>query len=561
MSPVSIQPSKVEVIGDGLADRRRLLVKFLAEHGVIRSSQEPIVSTKGEPISWLVDTRIALLNPEMAEIIAELYWSVLAGVGQFQIACMELTGVPLMVSIQCYGRRLGRDINGFIIRKEQKNTGRQRRIEGMVNSLPIVFVDDVMNSGSSLKKALVFLQSIGRSISTVAALIDFGPTALKKSMVEHGMEIHALIDLKELGVDKTLNVPANASLPLLFEEVWNTQLEGSSNHFHVVPKATPAIDTECLFIGTDAGALSAIILHTGETKWRYSLHKNVLKGIWATPCICKDIVCCGGYDGNFYAIEKTSGKLIWRYDNADWIGSSACFAPDLGLIFVGVEYALSGHQGGIIALDYQTGGQRWEVIVTDFIHCSPVYIDRHGCVGVGSNSGEFLCIDGASGKLLWRFKAKGEIKASAGIDEHQKLFIFGTFEGYVYALNIRTGEQTWRTRLEGAIYSQPLIDGPLVYVTCLDKRLYILRAKDGHIVDRFEADGKLFSSPTKIGQRIYFGSTGGTVLEYSPDAGSITGAEYFPGKITGKILFNNEKHLFFVTTLDNQVFALKSLRG
>jgi outer membrane protein assembly factor BamB len=559
LSSVDTQPADAEVIEDGLADRRRSLLEFLTEHCVIRSAQEVIISTTGEPISWMVDTRIALLNPEMAEIIAELYWTVLSGIGQFQIACMELTGVPLMVSVQSYGRRIGRDINGFIIRKEQKNTGRQRRVEGIINSLPIVFVDDIMNSGSSLKKALVFLQSIGRSISTVVALIDFGPTSLKKSMAEHGVGIHALIDLKELGVDKTSNAVATASLPLLFGEVWNTQLEGSGNHFYVFPKSTPAIDDEFLFIGTDAGVLSAIVQRTGEIKWKYSLHKNVLKGIWASPCICNDFVCCGGYDGNFYAIEKRSGELVWRYDSADWIGSSACFAPNLGLIFVGVEYALTGHQGGIIALDYLTGRQRWEVTVADLIHCSPIYVNSHGCVAVGSNSGDFLCLDGVSGKLLWTFRAKGEIKAAASIDTQKKLFIFGTLEGYVYALNMMKGELSWRTKLDGPVYSQPLIDGLFVYVTCLDKRFYILRAKDGHIIDRFEADGKLFSAPAKVGERIYFGSTGGTVLEYSPDMGSITGADYFPGKITGKVIFSNENQLFFVTTLDNQVFGLRSL--
>ena len=559
MSFVDTQPTDAENINDGPADRRKVLVRFLTDHCVIRSAQEVILSTTGEPISWMVDTRIALLNPQMAEVIAELYWSLLLGFEQFQIACMELTGVPLMVSVQSYGRRLGKEINGFIIRKEQKTTGRQRRIEGVVNSLPIVFVDDIMNSGSSLKKALVFLQSIGRSISNVVALIDFGQTSLKKSMVKHGVGIHALIDLKELGVNKTSNAVSNASLPLLFEEVWNTRLERSGNHFYVFPKSTPAIDDELLFVGTDAGILNAVVQQTGKIKWTYSLHKSVLKGIWASPCICNDLVCCGGYDGTFYAIEKSSGRLLWRSDGADWIGSSACFAPNPGLIFVGVEYALIGHQGGLVAIDYLTGRQRWEATVADLIHCSPVYVDTHGCVAVGSNGGDFLCLDGVSGRLRWKFKAKGEIKAAATVDTQEKFFVFGTLDGYVYALSIMKGDLSWKTKLDGAVHSQPLIDGLFVYVTCLDKRFYILRAKDGHIVDRFEADGKLFSSPAKAGQRIYFGSTGGTVLEYSPDTGSITGADYFPGKITGKIIFSNENQLFFVTTLDNQVFALRSL--
>jgi outer membrane protein assembly factor BamB len=52
----------------------------------------------------------------------------------------------------------------------------------------------------------------------------------------------------------------------------------------------------------------------------------------------------------------------------------------------------------------------------------------------------------------------------------------GCDDGYLYALDISTGAQRWRYKTGGAIRSQILVAGDLVYFGSLDHRVYALRA-------------------------------------------------------------------------------------
>ena len=58
----------------------------------------------------------------------------------------------------------------------------------------------------------------------------------------------------------------------------------------------------------------------------------------------------GGYDGNVYCLDAETG-MKWRFIGADWVGSSRLrLAPELGLLFIGLEFAVEGKRGSIVAL-------------------------------------------------------------------------------------------------------------------------------------------------------------------------------------------------------------------
>jgi orotate phosphoribosyltransferase len=330
-----------------LSVSRKSLIEFLTRNSVIHAENESIVSTVGRPIRWLLDTRVVLLNPEMSSAIASLFWESLEKVYPFQMCCMELTGIPLMMCIQAYAMRCGYAVNGIIIRKEKKPTGRQRQIEGSMNDLPFVFLDDIVNSGDSIERAAAALAIHGRQIAHVVALVDFGTTAVGERLLKQGIHLKSLIALEELGVSKSKPTAKEDISRQIFHEVW--KFSGEKHVvFDVVPKSTPALDNDRVYFATDNGNFYALNRLTGDVEWTFFVGKSGSKNIRSSPVLEGDLIYFGAYDGNLYALEKATGKVRWVFTEADWIGSSPCCAPMLNTLYVGLEHALEGHQGSLV---------------------------------------------------------------------------------------------------------------------------------------------------------------------------------------------------------------------
>jgi orotate phosphoribosyltransferase len=78
---------------------------------------------------------------------------------------------PIAQAIALHSLVLGPIRNFFIVRKERKDHGTLKWIEGVVES-PVAIVDDVVTSGGSVLKAIDRCLEEGLSIAHVAVLVD-----------------------------------------------------------------------------------------------------------------------------------------------------------------------------------------------------------------------------------------------------------------------------------------------------------------------------------------------------------------------------------------------------
>ena len=105
------------------------------------------------------------------------------------------------------------------------------------------------------------------------------------------------------------------------------------------------------YFGSDSGYFWALRQSDGSVAWKFKVGYPVNgKSIFSTPAIDDEKVYFGSYDGNVYALDKSSGRLSWKFGDADFVGSSPALAPDLGLLFIGLEFGLFRKQGGIAAI-------------------------------------------------------------------------------------------------------------------------------------------------------------------------------------------------------------------
>jgi outer membrane protein assembly factor BamB len=173
--------------------------------------------------------------------------------------------------------------------------------------------------------------------------------------------------------------------------------------------------------------------------------------------------------GGLTALDALSGRRLWTTALGDNQLSSPIFAregpegtgadprgqPDAGRVFVASE------NGNLYALDARSGRVLWAHGERDAIKSSPALftLDGRARLVIGSKFGRVRCLDAATGQVLWRFKAGHWVDGSAAVAEVDgRLVVYvGSYDTNLYALEASSGSFLWSYRTAGGIYSSPAV--------------------------------------------------------------------------------------------------------
>ncbi|WP_084047071.1 PQQ-binding-like beta-propeller repeat protein [Deinococcus hopiensis] len=118
--------------------------------------------------------------------------------------------------------------------------------------------------------------------------------------------------------------------------------------------------------------------------------------------------------------------------------------------------------------------------------------------------------------VKWKFKTSGPIRSTPV--PYGNLVIFGSGDGFVYALRSDNGALVWKVQTGGDVASSPLVVDGTVYFTSRDGFLYAVQAQSGATQwkARYDRDSKAkdawdyyLSSPVADSQAVYVGSSTG----------------------------------------------------
>lgn len=502
---------------------------------------------------WIFDFRALMLQPQWLNRYAEIFWEQYESKLPFQVGGLETAGIPLVSAIVMKGLQRGTPVNGFYIRKSRKRHGLMKYIEGTLTDDPIIFVDDLINSGQSVNKQIDILAREGKKVTDVFVMLAFRASDAYVFLKEKQVFLRHLFSLTDFGIpllhSKGPEIPQEA-----FDVVWHFAAPNPSLHL-VVQKSAPLVDDSRIFFGCDDGIFRALDQATGHVLWEFSTGRHPAgKGILSSPTLHNGIVYFGAYDGAVYALDAITGKKIWTFEDADWVGSSPDIAPDLGLLFIGLEFGLWRKQGGIAALDLKTGALKWTAYHVGLTHGSPLYIRIESLVVIGSNDGVLYAYDAKTGNLRWKFQSRGEIKARTAYDPRRRAVVFGSMNGTLYALSAIDGTPFFAREVGAGIYSSPLVHEDTVFIASLDKCLYAIDCTNWKDRWVFETSGRIFASPSVYDGSLWIGSNDGKLYELDPKYGKLKRFFQAPERIVNAIAFK-EKH-FFVPTIANEIYCL-----
>jgi orotate phosphoribosyltransferase len=157
-SPPAFEPS---------GQARERLIGELREHALVIGD---VVLTSGATASYYVDAKRAILRPAGFAALGELVAAYAAEWGATALGGLTLGADPVAFA----GLAAGARCNAFLIRKEAKSHGLQRRIEGppLGPDDRCLVVEDVVTTGGSTLVAIEVLKDAGHEICGVISVLD-----------------------------------------------------------------------------------------------------------------------------------------------------------------------------------------------------------------------------------------------------------------------------------------------------------------------------------------------------------------------------------------------------
>lgn len=107
---------------------------------------------------------------------------------------------PIATSMLHSSIATGRPLDAFVVRKQPKDHGRGRQIEGPeLKGKQVVVVEDTSTTGGSPLAAIAAVEKAGAKVAAVAVVVDRN-TGARQAIESAGYQYLAAIDLNDLGL-------------------------------------------------------------------------------------------------------------------------------------------------------------------------------------------------------------------------------------------------------------------------------------------------------------------------------------------------------------------------
>jgi orotate phosphoribosyltransferase len=146
---------------------RERLINELREHALVIGE---VTLTSGRKAQYYVDAKRAILLPDGFRALGELVAAEAKRVGATAVGGMTMGADP----VACAALAAGAPVKAFFVRKDRKQHGLQRWIEGpeLDQGERCLVVEDVVTTGGSTVKAIERVREEGFEVAGVVSVLD-----------------------------------------------------------------------------------------------------------------------------------------------------------------------------------------------------------------------------------------------------------------------------------------------------------------------------------------------------------------------------------------------------
>lgn len=159
--------------------------------------------TSGKKATYYVDLRKVSLDHRVAPLIGQVMLDLIADVADVAaVGGMTMGADPIAAAVLHQGAVRGLSYDAFVVRKEPKDHGRGRQVEGPdLAGKRVIVLEDTSTTGGSPLAAIDALKKVGAEIAGVAVVVD-RDTGAREVIEAAGYPYFAAIGLADLGLSK-----------------------------------------------------------------------------------------------------------------------------------------------------------------------------------------------------------------------------------------------------------------------------------------------------------------------------------------------------------------------
>ena len=240
-----------------------------------------------------------------------------------------------------------------------------------------------------------------------------------------------------------------------------------------------AIGGGMFVIGNSDGNVYGLDLESGQLRWKFETGHRV----WATPLIVSETVYIGSMDRHLYALNVSSGAEIWKFN----AGGAFAGTPAMhnGTLFVGA------FDNRFYAIEAKTGTEVWDEPFEggNWFWGSPaIYGDT---VYAADVDGNVYALEAGTKEKLWEpvmlaneDGKTAHVRAGVALSEDGSTLFVSAEDGTVHFIKTSDGHEDPPIRIEGDMYSDPVVSGTIVFQPVIlgPNRILALRVENGREV-------------------------------------------------------------------------------
>jgi orotate phosphoribosyltransferase len=178
-----------------MSNARESLLAHIKEKAVVHGK---VILSSGREADWYIDLRRITLDGAAAPLVGGVMLDLTADLEYDAVGGLTLGADPVATAMLHAAAARGRTLDAFVVRKQGKAHGLQRRIEGPeVKGRRVLAVEDTSTTGGSVLTAVEALREAGAEVVGVAVIVERGAApAVEKA----GLPYYTAYRLEDLGL-------------------------------------------------------------------------------------------------------------------------------------------------------------------------------------------------------------------------------------------------------------------------------------------------------------------------------------------------------------------------
>jgi orotate phosphoribosyltransferase len=182
-----------------MTEARDQLITHIRDEAVFHGD---FTLTSGKKATYYIDLRRLSLDHRAAPLIGQVMLDLIADIPEVTaVGGLTMGADPIAAAVLHQGVARGVNYDAFVVRKEPKDHGRGRQVEGPdLAGKRVIVVEDTSTTGGSPLAAIAALEKVGAIIAGVAVVVDRATDA-RKRIEDAGYEYRYAIGLDDLGLE------------------------------------------------------------------------------------------------------------------------------------------------------------------------------------------------------------------------------------------------------------------------------------------------------------------------------------------------------------------------